>query len=80
MSATQLSKERHVENVYLNVYHVTNINPFLELLGFGLYHTSVGLFDLEFSHGGHDEDSAGTVVVLKGNSAGLKLKESIVVG
>ena len=50
------------------------------MLGFGLYHTSVGFFDLEFSYGGHDEDSAGTVVVLKGNSAGLKLKESILVG
>ena len=59
---------------------MTKLNYILELFGFGLYHTSVGLYDLEFSYGGHDEDSPGTVVVLKGNSASLTLKESIPVG
>lgn len=49
-------------------------------MGFGLYHTSVGIFGLELSYGGHSEDSPGTVVVQKGNSAGLTLKESIPVG
>lgn len=80
MKAEQIYKRRHAETVYLNVYHVTKINSFLEVLGFGLYHTSVGIFGLEFSYGGHDEDSPGTVVVLKGNSAGLTLKEQIPVG
>ena len=40
----------------MNVYHVSSANGALEMLGFGIYHTSVGLFDMEFSFGGHDLD------------------------
>lgn len=72
--------KREPETVYLNVYEVSSVNTVLEWIGFGLYHTSVGMHDLEFSFGGHTQPVTGTVVVLKGNSAGLKLKESIPVG
>ena len=68
---TQLCVGREPEIVYLNIYNVTTINGCLEYLGFGLYHTSVGLYDLEFSYGGHDMENSGIVVVDKGNSAGL---------
>ena len=61
------------EVVYLNIYNVTGLNTMLEYVGFGLYHTSVGLYDLEFSYGGHELAQAGTVVVERGNSAGLEL-------
>ena len=76
----QLCAGRVGEVVYLNVYNVTGINGCLEYFGFGLYHTSVGMYDLEFSFGGHDEASSGIVVVDKGNTAGLELKESLPVG
>lgn len=76
----QLCASREAEIVYLNIYNVTPINGCLEVLGFGLYHTSVGLYDLEFSYGGHEEDTSGIVVVDKGNSAGLTLKESLPIG
>ena len=49
--------------VYLNVYNVVSANGFLECLGFGLYHTSVGVYGMEFSYGGHDEALSGIVVV-----------------
>jgi deubiquitinase DESI2 len=71
---------RFTETVYLNIYDVTSLNQALEFIGFGLYHTSVGMYGLEFSYGGHDGYSSGTVVVMKGNSAGLTLKESIPIG
>lgn len=35
---------------------------------------------MEFSFGGHDSEYSGLVVVDKGNSAGLVLKETLVVG
>ena len=76
----QLVTYRRPEPVYLNIYNVTTINSCLEILGFGLYHTSVGMYDLEFSYGGHEEEDTGIVVVDKGNSAGLTLRESILVG
>ena len=59
---------------------MTSSNAVLEFIGFGLYHTSVGVANLEFSYGGHEEVFPGTVTVNKGNSAGLDLKESIPVG
>ena len=40
----------------------------------------MGIHDLEFSYGGHGEAQSGIVVVEKGNSAGLQLKESLPVG
>lgn len=71
---------RHKETVVLNIYHVTTANYYLEFLGFGLYHTSVGVHGAEYSYGGHDEELAGIVTDLKGNTAGLVLKESLPVG
>lgn len=75
-----LIESRKPETVYLNVYHVSPINSALEYLGFGLYHTSVGIYGLEMSYGGHSDGSPGTVVVLKGSSGGLVIKERIPVG
>lgn len=66
--------------VYLKVYNVTTINGALEWIGFGLYHTSVSIYNMEFSYGGHREPVSGIVVVNEGNSAGLTLRESIPVG
>ena len=66
--------------VYLNVYNVTGLNKGLEWVGLGLYHTSLQIFDLEFSFGGHEEECSGIVVVDVGNQAGLELKESLAIG
>jgi deubiquitinase DESI2 len=71
---------RHKEPVVLNIYHVTTANKYLEFLGFGLYHTSVGVYGVEYSYGGHDEALPGIVVDTKGNTAGLTLKESFPIG
>ena len=35
--------------VYLNVYHLTFLNYFLQLLGFGFFHTSLEINDTEYS-------------------------------
>ena len=35
--------------VYLNVYHLTVLNYFLQLLGFGFFHTSLEINDIEYS-------------------------------
>ena len=66
--------------VYLNVYNVTSFNKVLECMGFGLYHTSISIFDNEFSYGGHEHERSGIVVVEQGNSAGLILKERLPIG
>ena len=35
--------------VYLNVYHLTLLNYFLQILGFGFFHTSLEINDTEYS-------------------------------
>lgn len=35
--------------IYLNIYDITKCNSFLDFLGIGLYHTSVQIFDTQFS-------------------------------
>ena len=35
--------------VYLNVYHLTALNYFLQLLGFGFFHTTLEINDIEYS-------------------------------
>lgn len=67
----QLCGNRHKVTVYIKLYSVTGVNKALECLGFGLYHSSINLYDLEFSYGGHDQESSGIVVVEEGNCAGL---------
>jgi deubiquitinase DESI2 len=67
--------------VYIKIYNVVSgVNKALEVMGFGLYHSSINLFDLEFSYGGHDKESSGIVIVEEGNSAGLELKEKLAIG
>ena len=59
----QIYYNRCARTVYLNIYNVTGANCFLECVGFGLYHTSICIFDNEFSYGGHDQEKSGIVVV-----------------
>ena len=80
MDMKRLMEERKPEVVYLNIYHVSGANTFLEFFGFGLYHTSIELYKHEFSYGGHDYSFSGIVVVESGNTAGLTLKEKLPVG
>ena len=75
----QIYYNRYGHTIYLNIYNVTPANSFLECLGFGLYHTSVGVYDSEISYGGHNKAHSGIVVMREGYTQ-LPLKESIPVG
>lgn len=76
----KLMEQRTPEVVYLNIYNVSSFNKFSEFLGVGFYHTSVEIYNHEFSYGGHDYECSGIVCVEAGNSAGLTLKEKLPVG
>ena len=44
----EIKKESGID-VYLNVYHLTILNYFLQLFGFGFFHTSLEINDIEYS-------------------------------
>jgi len=45
--------------VYLLVYHFTKINYLLQFLGFGFYHSSIIIHDIEYFYGNTKEDKSG---------------------
>lgn len=45
--------------VFLIVYHLSWINYILQILGFGVYHTTIEVYDTEYSFGATTEDTPG---------------------
>ena len=67
--------------VWLNVYHLTCLNYFLQLIGLGIYHTTIEIESLEYSFGSCNEDIAGFYINDRGDiSKILTLKEKIYMG
>lgn len=48
-------------SIYLNIYDLTSMNSLLSCLGFGAYHTSIQIFDTEFSFGAHPYNYTGVI-------------------
>ena len=64
--------------VWLNVYHLTCLNYFLQLIGIGIYHTTIEIESYEYTFGSSKEDIAGFYINKVGQlSKLLKLKEKI---
>ena len=67
--------------VWLNVYHLTCLNYFLQLIGIGIYHSAIEIDSLEYTFGSSIEDIAGFYINKVGEiSKILKLKEKIYMG
>ena len=67
--------------VWLNVYHLTCLNYFLQLIGIGIYHTTIEIESYEYTFGSSKEDIAGFYINKVGEiSKILKLKEKIYMG
>ena len=78
----QLKKElKHGNPVYLNIYHLSIINYILQIFGFGLFHTTIEIKDLEYSFGSTNEEVAGIFTHKTGIlDKHLRLKEKIYLG
>ena len=67
--------------VWLNIYHLTCLNYFLQIIGVGIYHTAIEIESLEYSFGATKEDVPGFYINEIGQiSKLLKLKEKIYMG
>ena len=67
--------------VWLNIYHLTCLNYIFQLIGLGIYHTSIEINSLEYSFGASEEDVAGFYINKFGEiSKQLTLKEKIYMG
>ena len=67
--------------VWLNVYHLTWLNYLLQIIGLGIFHTSIEINSNEYSFGSTDEDVAGFYINKVGQiSKELTLKEKIYMG
>ena len=67
--------------VWLNIYHLTCLNYFLQIIGVGIYHTAIEIESQEYSFGATKEDVPGFYINEIGQiSKLLKLKEKIYMG
>ena len=71
-----------VENgqpVYLNIYHLSFINYFVQIFGFGFFHSSIEINEKEFSYSATEDEYSGIFSNLI-NDSNLILKEKIYLG
>ena len=75
-----LSKSRGL-CVYLNVYHLTIANYFLQFLGIGFFHTTIEVNSIEYSFIGTSDNNSGIFFNKFGeNTNNMWLKEKIYLG
>lgn len=51
--------------IFLNVYHISKLNQIFNFFGFGLYHTTIEIDDLEYSFGSTEDDASGIFIIKK---------------
>ncbi|KAJ6927181.1 deSI-like protein [Populus alba x Populus x berolinensis] len=66
--------------VYLNVYDLTDINGYAYWAGFGIYHSGVEVYGVEYAFGAHDYPSSGVFEVEPRQCPGFKFRKSVFMG
>lgn len=67
--------------VKLNVYDLSEQNYLLYWLGFGVFHTGVEVFGIEYAYGGHDYDASGIFATEPRKPPGpVEFRETITMG
>ena len=66
--------------IYLNIYHKNIFSEYLQLVGLGMFHSTIEIFDLEFSFGFCETGMCGITVSKSGISNKMKIKEKIYLG
>lgn len=67
--------------VYLNVYHLSKVNIFVQFFGFGFFHTTIEVNDYEYSFGSTNGESCGVFFnKMSNHPTNLALKEKVFLG
>ncbi len=66
--------------IFLNIYDINTLNPWLHPFGLGAYHTSIQFFDTEFSFGFHSGSHSGVYETEPRRSCEGKFRQSISLG
>ena len=80
----ELIEKARVENgqaVYLNIYHLSSVNYIIQLFGFGFFHTTIEVNEIEYSFTPTDDENSGIVYNKLGEGKkDIWLKEKIYLG
>lgn len=66
--------------LYLNVYDLTPVNNYLYWLGFGIFHTGIEVYDMEYAFGAHEYSTSGVFEVEPKSCPGFIFRRSIPLG
>ena len=75
-------EKKLIENgqpVYLNIYHLSYVNYFVQIFGFGFFHSSIEINEKEFSYSATEDEYSG-IFSNSINDSNLILKEKIYLG
>ncbi|KAI3709488.1 hypothetical protein L2E82_39250 [Cichorium intybus] len=83
-SSNSTSPERNYSNmdtqVYLNVYDLTPINSYSIWMGFGIFHSGIQVYGMEYGYGAHDFPISGVFEVEPKSCPGFVYRCSIPLG
>ncbi|KAK1419036.1 hypothetical protein QVD17_28192 [Tagetes erecta] len=66
--------------LYLNVYDLTPVNDYLYWLGFGIFHSGIEVYDMEYAFGAHEYPTSGVFEVEPKSCPGFIFRRSIPLG
>lgn len=66
--------------VFLNIYYLNSYSYYLQILGIGMYHTTIEVHDIEFSYGLQLKDDSSGISIRKKGEINLEIKERIFLG
>lgn len=66
--------------VFLNIYYLNSYSYYLQILGLGMYHTTIEVHDIEFSYGLQLKDDSSGISIRKRGELNLQIKERIFLG
>lgn len=66
--------------LYLNVYDLTPVNNYLYWLGFGIFHSGIEVYDMEYAFGAHEYPTSGVFEVEPKSCPGFIFRRSILLG
>ncbi|XP_071730825.1 deSI-like protein At4g17486 [Rutidosis leptorrhynchoides] len=66
--------------LYLNIYDLTPVNNYFYWLGFGIFHSGIEVYDMEYAFGAHEYSTSGVFEVEPKSCPGFIFRRSIPLG
>ncbi|ONK59128.1 uncharacterized protein A4U43_C08F3280 [Asparagus officinalis] len=74
------NKAKSRTHIYLNIYDLTPVNNYLYWFGFGIFHSGIEVYGMEYGFGAHEYPTSGVFEVEPKNCPGFIFRRSLWLG